>query len=102
MNFSGIVIGVGAFLIIGIMHPVIVKTEYHFGKGAWWTYLIPALFAVFGSIVVSNIIVSSLLAVLGFTLLWSIKELFEQEERVRKGWYPANPKRLSPDGEESA
>ena len=32
-------------------------------------------------------------AVLGVTCLWSIKELFEQEERVKKGWFPANPKR---------
>jgi lysylphosphatidylglycerol synthetase-like protein (DUF2156 family) len=93
LNFSGIVIGIGAFLIIGLMHPVIIKTEYHFGKGAWWAYLVPALLAAFGSVMISNVIISSLLAVLGFTLLWSIKELFEQEKRVHKGWYPANPKR---------
>jgi hypothetical protein len=26
------------------------------------------------------------------SLFWSIKELHEQEERVRKNWFPANPK----------
>jgi len=25
--------------------------------------------------------------------LWSILELFEQEERVKKGWFPKNPKK---------
>jgi len=33
------------------------------------------------------------LAVLGFSLLWSIKELSEQKDRVEKGWFPKNPKR---------
>ena len=27
---------------------------------------------------------------------WSIKEVFEQRERVRKGWFPKNPKRKYP------
>jgi lysylphosphatidylglycerol synthetase-like protein (DUF2156 family) len=94
MNFSGIVIGVCTFLIIGLCHPLVVKTEYHFGKGVWWAFLIPAIFAIWGSLMIANTIVSSLLAVLGFTLLWSIHELFEQEKRVLKGWYPANPKRV--------
>jgi len=34
-----------------------------------------------------------LLGVLGCTFLWSIQELYEQEERVRKGWFPENPNR---------
>ena len=37
--------------------------------------------------------VSSILAGVGMSCLWSILELFEQEERVKKGWFPANPKR---------
>ena len=34
-----------------------------------------------------------LVAVFGITCIWSIKELFEQEERVKKGWFPENPKK---------
>jgi hypothetical protein len=34
-----------------------------------------------------------LLAVWGASSLWSIGELFEQRERVAKGWFPKNPKR---------
>ena len=33
------------------------------------------------------------LAVWGASSLWSIGELFEQRERVAKGWFPKNPKR---------
>ena len=36
---------------------------------------------------------SSLLGVFAFSSFWTIKEVFEQEQRVRKGWFPSNPKR---------
>jgi hypothetical protein len=31
--------------------------------------------------------------VFAFSSFWSIKEVREQHERVRKGWFPMNPKR---------
>ena len=34
---------------------------------------------------------SPLLSIAGFCALWSIKELFEQEKRVQKGWFVKNP-----------
>ena len=40
-----------------------------------------------------HILWSTLLAVWGASSLWSIGELFEQRQRVAKGWFPANPKR---------
>ena len=30
---------------------------------------------------------------IGMSSWWSILELFEQEKRVQKGWFPANPAR---------
>ena len=47
--------------------------------------------------ILANTAAGSIVAVLGVTFLWSIKELFEQEERVKKGWFPANPKRKQKD-----
>jgi len=38
-------------------------------------------------------VVSAILATLGFSLLWSIHELFQQRKRVEKGWFPKNPNR---------
>ena len=44
-------------------------------------------------ILAGNDIVSGIFGVLSFVLLWCIRELHEQEERVRKGWFPRNPNR---------
>ncbi|NFB54915.1 DUF4491 family protein [Clostridium botulinum] len=45
------------------------------------------------SLAVGHIVISVLLAVLGFSLFWSIGELRQQKERVKKGWFPKNPKK---------
>ncbi|MDR2035325.1 MAG: DUF4491 family protein [Coriobacteriales bacterium] len=93
MNVIGILVGLGAFVIIGVFHPIVTKTEFYLGKKMWPLFLVFGALACAGSLFVQNAAVSALLAVLGFTSFWSIKELFEQEERVRKGWFPPNPKR---------
>ena len=93
MNFEGLIIGVCTFLIIGLFHPIVIKTEYHFGVRVWWVFLLLGLAGVAGSLVVSNTLLSTLLGVFAFSSFWSIKELFEQRERVRKGWFPKKPKR---------
>lgn len=93
MNYSGIIIGIGTFLIIGILHPVVIKGEYYWGTKVWPFFLIAGILCILVSLLVNQIIISSLTSVLGFSLLWSIKELFEQKRRVEKGWFPQNPKR---------
>ncbi len=92
--YSGIIIGLIAFISIGIFHPIVVKSEFYFGKKIWTVFLIFGLILVLSSIFVSDIIFSSCLAIVGFSSLWSIRELFEQEERVGKGWFPANPNKI--------
>lgn len=101
MIFEGVIIGAGAFLIIGLLHPVVIKGEYHFGKRIWPVFLAAGAASIALSLFVGEIVASALLAVLGFSLLWSIGELFHQEERVRKGWYPANPRRKAAAAEEA-
>lgn len=93
MNFEGLIIGVCTFLIIGLFHPIVIKTEYHFGVRVWWVFLLLGLAGVAGSLVASSTLLSTLLGVFAFSSFWSIKELFEQRERVRKGWFPKKPKR---------
>jgi len=95
MNFIGILVGLGTFVIIGVFHPIVTKTEYHLGKKMWPLFLAGGIVFCAASLFLANPILSSLLAVLGFTSFWSIKELYEQEQRVKKGWFPANPKRNS-------
>lgn len=93
MNFTGIIIAICSFLIIGLFHPVVIKTEYHTGTKYWWVFLICGIICIAAAINVDHTIISSVLGVLGATFIWSIKELFEQKERVRKGWFPMNPER---------
>ncbi|HNZ72798.1 MAG TPA: DUF4491 family protein [Prolixibacteraceae bacterium] len=92
-SFAGILIGIGAFLIIGLLHPVVIKGEYYFGVKIWPWFLIGGIVCIIGSLLISNIILSSLTGVLGFSLFWSIHELFEQKRRVEKGWFPRKPKK---------
>ena len=91
MNFSGIIIGVSAFLIIGVFHPIVIKTEYYFGKKVWPVFLFVGVILIGASIGIDNIALSSITGIIGFSSLWSIHELIEQEQRVRKGWFPKNP-----------
>ncbi len=94
MQFGGILIGVGTFLIIGVLHVAVVKTEYHWGVKAWPLYLICGVFCIGASLFIHSVVISALLCVLGFSLLWSIRELFEQKERVSRGWFPKKPEEI--------
>ena len=80
-------------MIIGLFHPVVVKAEYYWGTKCWWIFLVLGIAGVVASLSIDNVILSSLLGVFAFSSFWTIKEVFEQEERVQKGWFPKNPKR---------
>ena len=92
-NLIGLIIGISTFLVIGIFHPLVVKAEYYWGVKSWWVFLILGIIGVVASLMVSNILLSTLFGVIAFSSFWSIREIFQQRERVRKGWFPANPKR---------
>lgn len=89
----GLLIGLSTFLIIGLFHPVVIKCEYYFGTKCWWWFLILGIAGAAGSILVQNILLSAILGVFAFSSFWTILEIFEQRERVNKGWFPKNPKR---------
>lgn len=93
MNYDGIIIGIGTFLIIGLLHPVVIKAEYYFTVKIWPIFLIFGVLCMAISLVSPSPTERSLSAVLGCSLLWSIKEIFEQKKRVEKGWFPENPNR---------
>lgn len=91
-NLTGLAIGVATFLIIGLFHPLVIKGEYYFGVRCWWVFALMGIGGVVGSIVVDNLLVSTLLAVWGASSFWSIGELFEQRKRVERGWFPKRNK----------
>lgn len=93
MNLNGILLGAAAFLSIGIFHPIVIKAEYHFGKECWWVFALVGVAFLVISCIIESTVLSAILGVVGFSCFWSIFELFQQEKRVQKGWFPENPKK---------
>ncbi len=93
MSFEGILVGATVFLIIGICHPLVIKMEYHWGKQSWWVLALVGAVLAAASLFVSRVVVSTILGAAAFSCFWSVYELFAQEKRVLKGWWPENPKR---------
>ncbi len=93
MNFSGIIVGAAVFLSIGICHPAVIKMEYHLGKQSWWMWLVAGLLFCGISLLIPNDTLSTIVGGFAFSCLWGIHEMFLQEKRVLRGWFPENPKR---------
>lgn len=92
-HIAGLATGLVTFLIIGAFHPLVIKCHYRWGTGCWWWFLLLGLVSAAASVYVSSMFWSTVLGVLAFSSFWTIREVFEQEERVAKGWFPANPSR---------
>lgn len=92
MHFTGLLIGIVTFFIIGVFHPIVVKCEYYFTDRVWPIFLIVGILFLLVSLFVPQTL-SIILSIVGITCLWSIGELKEQRVRVKKGWFPKNPAR---------
>lgn len=91
MTFVGPIIGLATFLIIGLFHPIVIKTEYYFGTKPWWAFLLTGIGCIVGALFIESTLLSAVVGVTGFSALWSILEIFEQKRRVDKGWFPKGP-----------
>ena len=88
MFFTGLIIALSTFVIIGIFHPIVIKTEYYFGTKPWFVFLIVGLGFIVLSMFTCQIVLSVIFGVIGACCLWSIGELFAQRRRVERGWFP--------------
>ena len=93
MNFTGIIIGAAVFMSIGICHPLVIKMEYCWGKKSWWIWLSAGIVFSALSLFVKSDILSIIIGGFAFCCLWGIHEMFLQEKRVLRGWFPENPLR---------
>lgn len=92
MNFEGIIISALALAIIGLYHPLVIKGEYYFSERIWPLFLVLGLLGLGASLFLQGLW-SPVAALIGALNLWSIHELKQQTQRVRKGWFPKNPNR---------
>ena len=93
MNFNGIIIGAAVFACIGIFHPLVIRWEYRWGLSSWWIFLVIGLISLCLSLFLESFIASTIAGAVAFSSFWSIHEVFKQEQRVLKGWFPENPAR---------
>ena len=91
MNFTGLLVGLSTFLIIGFFHPLVIKSEYYLGVKSWMLFAFAGIVFAVASLLVHQLILSTILGVTSFSSFWSILEVFQQRERVRKGWFPKGP-----------
>ena len=89
MNLIGLLVGLSTFLIIGLFHPLVIKAEYYIGVKSWVLFAVAGVVFSVASLLAEGFILSTILGVVAFSSFWSILEVFEQRERVRKGWFPA-------------
>jgi hypothetical protein len=94
MFYDGILIGIISFLIIGIFHPLVIKSEYHLGVKIWPVFLFCGLLCGGLSVFIAVPMLRAILGLTAFSFFWSIHELFAQRERVRKGWFPKKTVKL--------
>lgn len=92
VNFDGLVVGASLIIIMWFGRLACIKGEYYFTKKLWVLFLVTGLLSVGAALFVKPVIFSSVLSIFGFTFLWGIHEIIEQEERVNKGWFPRRKK----------
>lgn len=68
MNFSGILIGVLTFFLIGLFHPIVIYAEYYFGSRCWPVFLLVGILCMILSVRMQEILWSVSLGVLGVSL----------------------------------
>lgn len=93
MNITGLIIGVITFILIGLYHPLVIKGEYYFGTKVWTAFCLSGVVFAAISLFYDGLIGSVIFGVLACCSFWAIKEVFQQEARVIKGWFPMNPER---------
>ena len=61
MNFTGITIAIVTFFVIGVFHPIVIKSEYHFGTRCWWVFAVLGVAFIVASLWVEHGILSLVL-----------------------------------------
>jgi hypothetical protein len=91
---TGFVLGLFMLFSIGFGFFWVIKLEYHLGAQVWKAVLGVGVLLCLASLFAPNFTTSALLGIFGGSVVWGATELPGQEERVRRGLFPANHRRL--------
>lgn len=91
MQSAGLILGLTAFISIWLGHVAVRKLEYRFAWLPWPLFLAAGLVTEAAALLAPDLLVSSVLGIVGMTPLWDALEFRRQERRVRRGHAPANP-----------
>jgi hypothetical protein len=84
-------------LAIGFGFFWVIKLEHTLGARIWKAVLTIGLLICLAALFMPNFWSSALLGIFGGSVIWGATEFPEQEKRVQRGLFPANPKRTHRD-----
>ena len=94
MNYVGLVAALSTFFGVWFGHVAVRKIE-SISRTIWLPTLIFAAIGIvleWFSLSTSNLLFATSSGILGFTFLWDALEFTRQQNRIKKGHAPANPK----------
>lgn len=77
MQTAGIVIGVVSLVLIGFGHWWVKQLLRRFGVYSWLAIAVVGLILVNASLFISDVLISAMLGVAGFTTLWGAYEIIQ-------------------------
>ena len=92
MNTLGPIAALSAFLTIWIGHVAVrkVEAEVHDIRPPMFIAMALGLISEYFSLSTSNLQLSTVLGILGITLIWDAFEIYRQQTRIKTGHAPAN------------
>lgn len=95
MNTTGILLGLFSALAIGLGYVWVIRLEYHVGAHVARGVAALGVAVVLASLFIPSFTFSAMAGIVGGTIFWGAAELPKQEQRVARGWFPANPRRTT-------
>jgi hypothetical protein len=96
MNTFGLLMGVAAFLLIGIGFPWVIYLERYGGHTWAPAVLILGVLVMLSSFLVGNHYLAGILGIFGGTIIWGAGELKEQAQRCELGWFKKHEHKFLP------
>lgn len=91
-QYCGVILAVVTFSTIGLGHVFVRRINYRFGVKPAPPVFLAGMVLLYLSLFVGDLF-SAVLGISGMSVIWDGLELYRQENRIRHGFAPENPKR---------